>query len=76
MNAQPALPLPMQRMLELLNIDIALGFETMPEEMESAIVRCLMCSGSSFCDDDTESRYFLCANRDFLDRLERQQDLV
>ena len=74
MVAQHVMPDPLKRMVEHLNIDIKRGFRLMPEQMEDAMQKCLACELFLSCDDDVESRYFICANRDLLDRLEDLQD--
>lgn len=74
MVAQQVTPDPLKRMLEHLNIDIERAFRLMPEQMEDAMQKCLTCEMFLSCDDDVESRYFICANRDLLDRLEDLQD--
>ncbi len=73
MIAQPVMPDPLKRMLKHLDIDIQQGFESMPEGMEEAMLSCRRCKFFDTCDYDTESRYFLCPNRDIFDQLERQQ---
>lgn len=70
MVAQQVMPDPLKRMLEHLNIDIERAFRLMPEQMEDAMLKCLTCKLFLSCEDDAESRYFICANRDLLDRLE------
>ena len=72
MDAQLAMPYPLEKMLEHLNLDVGRSFDLMPEKMEDAMVRCRMCENFCSCDEDVESRYFLCPNRDILDWLERQ----
>ncbi len=74
MVAQQVMPDPLKRMLEHLNIDIERAFRLMPEQMEDAMQKCLRCKRFLSCDDDVEGRYFICANRDLLDRLEDLQD--
>lgn len=73
MIAQLAMPYPMEKMLGYLNLDIERSFESMPEMMEDAMVRCRMCEMYCTCDENVESRYFLCPNRDLLDQIERIQ---
>ena len=73
MNAQLVMPAPLKRMLKHLNIDVQQGFESMPDEMEEAMLSCQRCKFFDNCDYDSESRYFLCPNRDVFDQLERQQ---
>ncbi len=70
MVVQQVIPDPLKRMLEHLNIDIERAFRLIPEQMEDAMKRCLTCEKFLSCDDDVESRYFICTNRDLLDRLE------
>lgn len=74
MVAQQVMPNPLKRMFEHLNIDIKRAFRLMPEQMEDAVQKCLACEMFLSCDDDVESRYFICANRGLLDRLEDLQD--
>ncbi len=74
MVAQQVMPDPLKRMLEHLNINIERAFRLMPEQMEDAMQKCLTCEKYLSCDDDVESHYFICANRDILDRLEDLQD--
>jgi len=76
MVAQVAMPYPLEKMLGHLNLDIERSFESMPEMMESAMVRCRQCEMFCACDEDVESRYFACPNRDFLDWLERLQGKI
>lgn len=70
MVAEYVMTYPLMRMLEHLNIDIERSFELMPEKMEDAIVKCRRCQMFVTCDELTESRYFMCPNRDLLDQLE------
>ena len=76
MIAQIAMPYPMERMLEHMNLDIEYSFESMPGVMEDAMVRCRTCEKYCTCDEDVESRYFACPNRDLLDQLERTQGKI
>ena len=76
MVAQLAMPYPMERMLEYLNLDIERSFGAIPEVLEDAMVRCRMCEMFCSCDEDVESRYFVCPNRNLLDRIERIQGKV
>jgi hypothetical protein len=76
MVAQLAMPYPMERMLGHLNLDIERGFESMPEMMIDAMARCRRCELFCTCDEFVESRYFVCPNRDILDRLERIQGKI
>ena len=76
MVAQQVMPDSLKRMLEHLNIDIERAFRLMPEQMEDAMQKCLTCEMFLSCDDDVESRYFICANRDLLDRLEDLRDEI
>ncbi len=76
MDAQLAMPYPLEKMLGYLNLDIERGFESMPEKMEDAMVRCHRCEMFCTCDENVESRYFLCPNRNLLDRLERNQGKI
>jgi len=76
MIAQLAMPYPMGKMLGHLNLDIERSFQSMPENMEDAMVRCRTCEMFCTCDEDVESCYFLCPNRGTLDRLERIQGIV
>jgi len=70
MVAQIAMPTPMRQMLGHLNINIDYGFGVMPEKMEDAMQTCMTCKMFHTCDYDVESRYFMCPNRKFFDRLE------
>ncbi len=70
MAAQYAMPYPLERMLEHLDIDIERSFELRPEKMANAIIVCRQCKMFHTCDYDVESRYFICPNRDLLDQLE------
>ncbi len=76
MTAQSAMPYPLEKMFEHLDLDIAHGFQTLPALMEEATVVCRMCKMFNKCDYDVESRYFLCPNRDLLDQLERLQGKI
>ncbi len=73
MAAQWAMPYPLQKMFEHLDLDIARGFQTVPVLMEEAMAACRMCKMFGNCDYNVESRYFLCPNRGLLDQLERLQ---
>ncbi len=73
MAAQWAMPCPLEKMFEHLDLDIARGFQTVPMLMEEAMATCRTCKMLNNCDHDIESRYFLCPNRDILDELERLQ---
>ncbi len=73
MVAEIVMPFPLSRMFEHLNIDIERSFKLMPEQMKDAMHRCLMCKFIDTCDYDSESRYFLCPNRDLFDQLEDLQ---
>ena len=73
MLAQLAMPCPLERMFEHLSLDIEHGFRLMPETMEDAITKCRACDSFYICEDDAESRYFTCPNRDLLDHLDRLQ---
>ncbi len=73
MVAQLAMPYPLKRMFGHLKLDIERSFKLMPEKMEDAIQSCLMCKFFHTCDYDSESRYFLCPNRDLFDQLEDLQ---
>lgn len=70
MDAQLAMPYPLEKMLGHLKLNVGRSFESMPEKMEDAIVKCRKCKEFCTCDEDLDSRYFLCPNRDLLDRLE------
>ena len=74
MVVRPMMPLPFQRMLEHLNIDAESSFKRLPEKTRDAVQRCLICKFFHNCDYDSESRYFRCPNRDFLDQLEYLRD--
>ncbi|NQV83299.1 MAG: hypothetical protein HQ494_05710 [Rhodospirillales bacterium] len=76
MMAQLAMPYPLEKMLGHLNLDVGRSVEMMPETMEDAMVRCRTCEMYCTCDEDTESRYFLCPNRDLLDQLESIQGIL
>ncbi len=76
MDTQLAMPYPMEKMLGHLNLDIERSFEAMPEMMEDAMVRCRMCEMYCTCDEDVESRYFVCPNRNLFDQLERIQGMI
>ena len=73
MAAQLAMPYPLEKMFEHLDLDIARGLQAAPVQMEEAMVACRMCKMFDNCDYDAESRYFLCPNRDLFDQLERLQ---
>ena len=76
MAARLAMPYPLKKMLEHLDLDIARAFQTSPVLMDEAMVGCRMCKMFDSCDYDVESRYFLCPNRDHFDQLERLQGKV
>ena len=76
MIAQIAMPCPLEKMLGHLNLDVERSFESMPEMMEDAMVKCSKCEMFFTCDENVESGYFICPNRNLLDRLERKQDKV
>ncbi|MAF95868.1 MAG: hypothetical protein CMM60_08965 [Rhodospirillaceae bacterium] len=76
MVAQLAMPYPLEKMIGYLNLDIERSFESMPEMMEDAMAKCRMCEMYCTCDEDVESRYFVCPNRNLLDRLERIQGKI
>ena len=76
MAAQWAMPYPMQKMFEHLDLDMARGFQTVPVLMEEAMAACRMCKMFDNCDYNVESRYFLCPNRGLLDQLERLQGKI
>jgi hypothetical protein len=76
MAAQVAMPYPLRKMFEYLDLDKTRGFQTVPLMMEEAMVACRMCKLFDNCDDLVESRYFQCPNRDLLDRLERLQGKI
>jgi len=67
------MPCALERMLEHLNLDIEKSFRLMPETMEDAMLKCQRCEVVHICEDDVESRYFTCPNRNLLDQLERRQ---
>lgn len=73
MSAQLVIPCALQKMLEYLNLDIEKSFRLMPDMMEDAMLKCQWCEAVHICEDDVESRYFTCPNRDLLDRLDRLQ---
>ena len=56
MDAQLAMPYPLEKMLGHLNLDVGRSFDLMPEKMEDAMVRCRMCENFCSCDEDVESR--------------------
>ncbi len=70
MTAQLTMPYPLQQMLGHLDLDVDRCFRAMPQDMEDAMQKCYMCPYFRICDYDSESRYFLCPNRDLLDCLE------
>ena len=74
MIAQSVLPDPLRRMFEYLEIDLETGFRFSATAMESATQTCRLCRMFHTCDYQVESRYFICPNREFLDRLEEHQD--
>ncbi len=76
MVAQLTIPCALEKMLEHVSLDIERCFELMPEAMEDAMTTCQMCRKSPSCDENVESRYFVCPNRDLLDRLERIQGKI
>lgn len=76
MAAKLAMPNPLEKMFEHLDLDIARGIQTSPVLMEEATVACRMCEMFDNCDYDVESRYFLCPNRDRFDQLERLQGKI
>ncbi len=76
MVAQLAIPCALEKMLEHVSLDIGRCFELMPEAMEDAMATCRACEMSPSCDEDVESRYFICPNRNLLDRLERSQGKI
>ncbi len=69
MTAQLAMPYPLTRMLEHLELDLDRCFRLTPGGMEDAMQTCLTCRFFEACDYNSESRYFVCPNRDTLDRL-------
>ncbi len=73
MDAQLTMPYPLEKMLGHLNLNAGRSFESMPEKMEDAMVKCRKCEKFCTCDESPESRYFLCPNRNLLDRLESLQ---
>lgn len=73
MTAQLAMPYPLTRMLEHLELNIERCFKLMPSDMEDAMQVCLTCTFSHACDYNSESRYFVCPNRGILDRLDDMQ---
>ena len=76
MVAQITMPYPLGKMFEHLDLDVERSFELLPAMMEDAMVSCRMCSMFRTCDFDVESRYFMCPNRDLLDKLERLLDKI
>ena len=76
MAVKSAMPYPLKKMFEHLDLDIALGFQTSPMLMDEATDACQKCKNFDTCDYDAESRYFLCPNRDFFDQLERLQGKI
>ena len=70
MNMRSAMPYPLHRMFEHLDIDIERSIKLLPEEMRAATERCRQCDKFLACDFDVESRYFRCPNRKLLDHLE------
>jgi len=71
-----AMPYPLEKMFEHLDLDIARAFRTSPVLMKEATVTCRMCKMFNKCDYEVESRYFLCPNRDAFDQLERLQGKI
>jgi len=62
----------MEKMLELLGIDVARSFEVMPQQMRAAARACILCDVFPSCDYDIENNYFcVCANREFFRKLPR-----
>lgn len=76
MSAQLTMPCALEKMFEHLSLDIEKGFRVLPEMMEDAMSKCQRCEAVHFCDDDVESRYFTCPNRNLLDHLERLQGKI
>ncbi len=76
MTAQWAMPYPLEKMFEHLDLDIARGFQTVPVLMEEAMAACRTCKMFDNCDYNVESRYFMCPNRDLYDQLERLQGKI
>ncbi len=74
MTAQLAMPYPLTRMLEYLELDLDRCCKFMPGGMEDAMQTCMTCTFLHACDYNTESRYFVCPNRDLLDRLGDMQN--
>ena len=70
MTQRSMMPNPLSRMLEHLDIDPERSIRLMPEEMHAAAEECRQCDKFHTCDFNVESRYFLCPNRELLDRLE------
>ena len=50
MAAQLAMPYPLEKMFEHLDLDIARGFQTVPVLMEEAMTACQMCKWFKNCD--------------------------
>jgi hypothetical protein len=61
-------------MFEYLELDLETGFRLSATEMRAAMRTCRACGMFHTCDYQVESRYFICPNREFLDRLEDHQD--
>jgi hypothetical protein len=76
MSAQLAMPCALEKMLEHMNLNIEKSFRLMPDRIEDAMLKCLRCEAVHICEDDVESRYFTCPNRNLLDQLERLQGNV
>ena len=76
MVMQLAMPYALKNMFGFLDLDIERSFETMPEMMKHAIVKCRMCKFDRSCDERLEKRYFHCPNRGLLDHLERMQGKI
>ncbi len=70
MTPQSTMPYPLSCMLEHLDINTERSIRLMPEEMRAAAEKCRQCDKFHTCDFNVESRYFLCPNRELLDRLE------
>ena len=72
MTMRSAMPYPLHRMFEYLDIDIERSLKLMPNEIRVATDRCRRCDKFQACDFDVEVRYFRCPNRELLDLLEER----
>ncbi len=47
------------------------SIEMMPKEIEKALCECLMCEVFLSCDYNLDGKYYVCPNRDFIERVRR-----